>query len=109
LAVSPACLQQALAGGRTYFALMRCGGCKSARGPEADRRAKPLIQQATKGAMFAAYEGDDCEILRGVGTQAPAFARTETDFTIVANASAWMKIVHSTALALTINGSRIAN
>jgi hypothetical protein len=30
-------------------------GCESARGPDADRRANPLIPQASEGQCFAAY------------------------------------------------------
>ena len=37
------------------LAIARLGACKSARGADADRRVKPLIQFAVKGALSGAY------------------------------------------------------
>jgi hypothetical protein len=36
-------------------AIVRLSACESARGPDADRRVKPLIQFAVEGSLSGAY------------------------------------------------------
>src|SRR6266705_207905 len=43
-------------------AIARLGACESARGPDADRHAKPLIYLMTKGSLLDAYSHVDLRL-----------------------------------------------
>jgi hypothetical protein len=45
-------------------AIARLGTCESARGPDADRHVKLLIQFAVEGSLSGAYSHDKCFVLR---------------------------------------------
>jgi hypothetical protein len=44
-------------------AIARLGTCESARGADADRRVKPLIQFAVEGSLSGAYSHVGCDRL----------------------------------------------